>query len=1324
MTAGRAGFRIGIDTGGTFTDIVCVDGVAGTMHVTKVASTPSNPAIGLVRGVREVLDAAGASPDDLAGLAHGTTVATNALLQGEIAGLGLIVTEGFRHILEIARQAVPEGYGNSYFWVKPERIVPLRYVREVGGRLDFLGRELRPLDEASVRAAGRFFREQGIRAVGICLMHSYADPGHERRAAAILAEEYPDCTISISCEVLPEYREYERAMTTLVDAFVKPHMGRYLKRIRDELGPGLREKPFLVMQSSGGVASPDQVMRKPITTALSGPAAGALGSAVIAEMAGFPNVVTLDAGGTSTDLCLIESTKPHVTNGGAVGPFPVRIPMIDIETIGTGGGSIAWITREGHLKVGPRSAGAEPGPMCYPNGGNEPTITDANLVMGRIPPALIGGGIRLDADRARAGIAKLAQRLPGDMTAEQLAQGIIEIANWNQANAIRQMTIQRGIDPREFALLSFGGSGPAQSPAVMDLIGMQACIVPPNPGNLSAFGLLAVDWRTDHIITKVMHEDAIELAAVASLFTGLENEAVATLERDGIERSRIRLVREADVRYAGQSMEVRVAAPAGPLDSRFIGGLIEAFHAAHLRTFGYNYAGTQKVELVNFCVSGFGMIERPSIPRLDLGDVTPTACQPGGLFRRLLLRHADLSADHAAGRLQAHRSRGRRGIRLDHRGVSGSATRSRSAWHLDRAAGAREAEADMNVHSAVQPWPTAPKMPARDVDPIVLQIVEGTLNSIEAEIEYAIERTARSPMIREAHDYRVGLFDRYCRKLTGRSYSAMPNAVVRDFPPETMRPGDVFLMNDTYLTEGSIGHLPDLCSTVPVFHGGEVVAYIQAFGHHDDIGGRVPGSMPGTAVTVFEEGLAIPPIKLYDAGIRNEAVFTIVKRNTRVPETLAADLDSEVQACLMGARRMAELFDRFGRDTVEACFQAILDKCRDIFRNELLPKIADGEYRWEDYVEHDGVTDPKLHKLAITMIKKGDRITLDFNGTDPQSTGPINWPADYAGGAFLIKWIAPILRNLADTPERAAEIHVNEGVCEIFDIVFPPKGTLITPQWPAATNARSFVLLRCLGLLAGVVAQAVDGRMPADQETIRYTGFYGVDQNGKSFLSREVLGGGSGGRYYADGNDAIHIVPDSRNQPAEFTETRFPLLVEKLALRTDSGGAGTRRGGLGYEKHYRALVDCRTIVTADRVRLGCYGLNGGKPGKPFCVTIDIDGTPRDLGGLVDGEPVLAGQVVRVVTTGGGGWGDPLERETDLVLRDVSDGKVSLAAASADYGVVLTPAATGVFVLDEAATETLRAKLRSARASDRPMIDRGEGYEKMIRGEFRPWVRSA
>jgi len=472
----------------------------------------------------------------------------------------------------------------------------------------------------------------------------------------------------------------------------------------------------------------------------------------------------------------------------------------------------------------------------------------------------------------------------------------------------------------------------------------------------------------------------------------------------------------------------------------------------------------------------------------------------------------------------------------------------------------------------------------------------------------------------------------------------------------------------------------------------------------------VPGSMPGSAQSVFEEGLAVPPIRVYSEGKRNEEAFKIIRRNTRLPEILSADLDSEIQACIMGARRMEELFQRFGTATVEACFQAIIEKCRNTFRDELMPKIADGEYVWHDYVEREIEGEIKLHKIALKMIKSPDKIVLDFTGTDPQSDGPLNWPADYADGVFLIKWIAPILRNLADTPERAAEINVNEGVCELFEVMFPPKGTLITPVWPAPTNARSFVLLRCLSLLAGVVAQAVDGRMPADQETIRYTGFYGTDLEGRPFLSREVLGGGSGGRYYADGNDAIHIVPDSRNQPAEFTETKFPLIVEKLALRTDSGGAGKRRGGLGYEKHYRPLVDCHTIVTADRVLLGCYGVNGGKAGKPFVVTIDPAGVDeRRLGGLVDGAAVRAGEIVRVETTGGGGWGDPLEREVDLVVRDVLQGKISTQAAREDYGVVLagTSSASGVSA-DANATAALRDRMRKARSAPLPVIDRGPG----------------
>lgn len=611
---------------------------------------------------------------------------------------------------------------------------------------------------------------------------------------------------------------------------------------------------------------------------------------------------------------------------------------------------------------------------------------------------------------------------------------------------------------------------------------------------------------------------------------------------------------------------------------------------------------------------------------------------------------------------------------------------------------------------------TTPQDALHGVDPVLLEIVEGTLASVEMEVETAIGRTSRSPMIRDAHDFRAGIHDRKLRKLTGRSYSALVHPVARDFPLETMRPGDVFFHNDVYESEGGIGHLPDLCVTVPVFADGQVVAFVQAFGHHDDIGGCCPGSMPSGATTVYEEGLMVPPIKLWDQGVPNQAALRIMTRNSRMPDSLAADLDAECSACLMGSRRLGELFERYGRETVEACFDAILDKTTETYRREILSKIPDGEYVWEDYAEHDGVDEPMLHTQRITLTKTPDKILIDFTGTSKQAKGPINHCGDYADGNFLKKWLAPILRNLADTPERMAELDVNEGVVPLIEMKFPEKGTLLTPIFPAPTNARTFVILRLLGVLSGVLAKAVDGRMPADQETIRYTGVYGHDAEGRSYLMREVLGGGSGGRYYADGEDTIHVVPDSRNLPTEFTESRFPFLVERLGLAADSGGPGEFRGGLGYEKHIRMLLDASFMSIADRSILSCWGVKGGKAGRPFQVVIDPGGpNEREMEGLVDDEPVKAGEVIRIRTTGGGGWGDPLDRKTESVLRDVRWGKVSRAAAADDYGVVLTGEGDDLAV-DEAATEALRESIRTARPEVEPFFDRGPGFAQLSGGQ--------
>jgi N-methylhydantoinase A len=613
--------RIGVDTGGTFTDVVVFDPASGALTITKTPSTPDDPARGFMAGVRKILTRLDRDGAALASVSHGTTVATNALLADDYEGLGFVTTAGFRHLLEIARQSVPSGYGNSYFWVKPPRIVPLHRVCEVPERLGPDGEVVRELDVDTAARVARWFATRGITSVGISFLHSYANPAHEQQVREIFAREHPDCTVSISSDVLREYREYERAVTTLVDAFVKPRIGHYVAQIRSGLDEVRSGVPFYVMKSNGGVISAEEVAQQPITTILSGPAAGALGAAVIADAVGYDKVLTLDGGGTSTDVCVVTAGAPALTTEGSVGRFPTKVPMIDVVTVGTGGGSIAWQTADGALKVGPRSAGADPGPMCYGTGGTEPTVTDAHLVLGRLPDALLDGEMTLDVDAARAGVAKLAGALGID-DVERCAAGVLEIAVWNQANAIRQVTVKRGLDVRDHVLAAFGGSGPLQVCRLVDLLGLSAALVPANPGNLSAFGLLTVDVRNDYVQTFVRSDAELDSDEVATVFAGLRERASRALRAEGFDEGDRAYVRQADLRYAGQASEVRVDAPDGDVDDAFTAEVVRRFHDAHEATYGYCYRddGSQGIEWVNVRVSGIGPIERPTLRRLETGD--------------------------------------------------------------------------------------------------------------------------------------------------------------------------------------------------------------------------------------------------------------------------------------------------------------------------------------------------------------------------------------------------------------------------------------------------------------------------------------------------------------------------------------------------------------------------------------------------------------------------------------------------------------------------------------------------------------------------------
>ena len=642
--------RIGIDTGGTFTDVVAFDERTGALAVTKTPSTPAEPALGFMTGLAKILRLLAADPGEIAAVSHGTTIATNQLLEGAVGELGFITSEGFEFMLEIARQSVPDGYGNSYFWVKPDRIVPPDRVKTVAGRIDYAGAELRPFDEAQAVAAARWFAARRIAAIGVCFLHSYANPAHEEAMARVLAREHPAAMVSLSSQVLPEYREYERSMTTLVDVAVKRRVSQYLAAIAhqlDELGGGV---PLHVMTSSGGVATAGEVIGRPIATVLSGPAAGAVGAAMIAQNAGLTSVLTCDGGGTSTDVAVVVGGEPALTTDGTVGAYPARIPMVDVVTVGAGGGSIAWVSAAGSLKVGPRSAGADPGPLCYGKGGREVTVTDAHLVLGRIPPHLLGGEIQLDVGAARAGLAGLAAGL--GMRAQDCAAGILEVSAWNQANAVRQITVQRGLDVRDFTLVTFGGSGSLLVCPLIEILGVRGVLVPGNPGNVSAFGLLTVDVRADYVRTRVARQSELDFPAIEAIYAGLASQARGALTAQGFAAAEHRLLRTADLRYFGQAFEVRVPVAADPVGPALAEATAEAFHAAHRALYGYDFRGNprQQVEWVNLRVTGIGPIQRPrlaALARRDLADGDRDASRAQTGRRQVIFGRAAGPADAA-----------------------------------------------------------------------------------------------------------------------------------------------------------------------------------------------------------------------------------------------------------------------------------------------------------------------------------------------------------------------------------------------------------------------------------------------------------------------------------------------------------------------------------------------------------------------------------------------------------------------------------------------------------------------------------------------------
>jgi N-methylhydantoinase A len=610
--------RIGVDTGGTFTDVCALDEHTGRLHVRKVSSTPDDPGRAIVTGVSQLLDEIGGRDlGEVTYFAHGTTVGTNALLTGRGARTGLLTTAGFRDLLELGRGRRPSLYDLQAD--KPAPLVPRDLRLEAGERVRHDGRVERALDPEQIRALARQLREQRVEAVAVCFLYSFVDPGHERTAGRILAEELPGVHVSVSSAVLPEFREYERLSTVVVNAYLGPVVARYLVRLRTRLAElGLRVTPH-VTQSNGGVIPFETAERTPSRMVLSGPSTGVVGAAGIARAAGFPDIITFDVGGTSSDVSLVQDGVPKESTGTEIDGRPVRAPMLDIHTVGAGGGSIAWIDAGGALKVGPGSAGADPGPACYGRG-TEPTVTDANVVLRVLNPEyLLDGQMKIDANAAHTAVATVAGPLGMDVL--DAAQGIVRVITANMARAIRVISVQRGYDPRDYTLVPFGGAGPLHAVRLARELGMRTVLVPETPGAQCAAGLLMTDIRADFLRTRIM---APEEPGVAGVFAELETSATTWLTEENVPPERRRVERFVEMRYTGQNHELAVPVPEGVITADTVTQLTKRFAAEHERLYGYS-AAEDAVQVVTFRVRAVGEVSRAELHRAPLGDADASA---------------------------------------------------------------------------------------------------------------------------------------------------------------------------------------------------------------------------------------------------------------------------------------------------------------------------------------------------------------------------------------------------------------------------------------------------------------------------------------------------------------------------------------------------------------------------------------------------------------------------------------------------------------------------------------------------------------------------
>jgi N-methylhydantoinase A/oxoprolinase/acetone carboxylase beta subunit/N-methylhydantoinase B/oxoprolinase/acetone carboxylase alpha subunit len=1236
--------RIAVDIGGTFTDIV-VELKDGSCASVKTPTTPEDPVIGAMSGIQAVLREAGISLDQVGMIVHGTTLATNTLIEKKGACVGLILSSGFRDVLEI-------GYERRYdqedlFIDKPDLLVPRERCLTVDERLLADGSVLTALDESGLQGVLDRFGEYGVESVAVCLLHSYVNPVHEHRIAELLKQMRPHLPVSLSSGVCPEIREFDRTCTTVANAYVKPLIASYLDRFEIALGQEGFIGRFFMMTSAGGMTTLDTARQYPVRLVESGPAGGAVLACRVAHQCGLERAVSFDMGGTTAKFCIIDDAQPLTSRSFEVARahrftrgsgMPLRIPAIEMIEIGAGGGSIAAVDPLERITIGPESMGARPGPASFGRGGDRATVTDADVVLGHVDESSFSGGqLAIDGALAESAVTRdVGDRLGMDPVAS--AHGILRVVGENMANAGRVHAAERGAALAGRTMIAFGGNGPLHATRVARKMGVDRIIVPGDPGVGSAVGFLIapVSFEIVSSLYTTLHE--FDFAAVNRLLEKMTGEAMSVVNSGG---EALKVTRAAFMRYAGQGHEIEVRLPDHVLSAADMVELVDAYDTAYRRQFKRTVPG-MRIEIMNWTVK----VESEAGP-LPPSSAAGARGRPVAAFQRPISFDTALSAFDTA-------------VYYRDSLAPGDEIRGPALILEQQTSTLVEPEFDVVVDGLRNLVVTlrdglstgvAGKVAANNID---LQLMWNRLLAVVEEQAQALIRSAFSPIVRECGDISAGIFDRSGRMLaqavtgTPGHINTMAASVANFldiFRYEEMNPGDVYVTNDPWL---AAGHLNDFMLVQPVFQGAEVVGFTSCTSHLVDVGGLCMGP---EGSDVYDEGLLVPPSRLVTGGEVNSLLLDIIKANSRRPIENEGDLYALIACCEVGADRLQAMMDEYGLDSLQPLADHIIDSSygATVASISRLPK---GVYKHA--ITLDGY-DFEIELRASLSIAEDD-IVVDFSGSSACSKCGINVPLNYAAAYSVF----------------AIRCAVASGIPNNAGSLFPfridaPEGCIVNAVHPAPVAMRHTIGQLLPDLIFGCLHQALPDAVPAEGASCMYDiPMRNLPVSDKtSFAIELVHNGGTGARPGKDGLSATAYPSGVWGSQVEITECTAPLRVVRRELRPDSGGMGKHRGGLGQiiEIESSEGADFLLFLSLDRVNNPARGRAGGAPGAPGRVRLS---SGRVLPGRGE-EVISAGETLIFQTPGGGGYGDPRLRDQALVKHDVDRGLVSVEAAREQYG---------------------------------------------------------